>query len=702
MQELALGQPVVFEQRRWHIVSYSMGTFGLREIDTGEAARVTLSRLLEENPVHDRISRVAAVLNGSETLSQGKHPVGRQKELMDELGRKLADAYEVAYGKAEDADEYRQGYGPETRMWARAGRKAAELKKLADELERSRPEIAESLRVSQHTLYRRAVALKEEGPSGLLDARKLRNHRVTDGVDERVVQACRKVIDDRMHRSNVSKGQMAAEVKARIIAEYGDDQVVIPRSRTISAIIDELSARRYLHGDARNRRSAASAPERMYGSHPAVTPGWLEFDSTRLDVDVILPDGRKGRPELAILMDPLTRSIVAFTLAMNIRGGDLAFLIAQTMTPRPRHEIPETPKNLFELQRRGLPWAGFFDAEEREAMDVRVPLIRPQGIVTDNGSQYRSVPVQNACRKLGITLVRASPWTPTDKPHVESKFDDLPKMFCEKLPGYTGGSVSRKGEHPEDEDLLTIYELAWLLDRWIVHIWQNTPTEGLRDPRLGAMGAMSPNAAYTVMFSFAGFRAATLSRNDYISLLPYETRKINSYGIQIDYRIYDSAELANLRRRKSGTLLDGLWDVHYNPINPNVVWVHDPETDEYIQCEWKENRMDRPFSAEMFKLGRQIQEGTGVRKVLMNETSRELVDKGMAALKRERKRDQKLKLERSVQDAQKARRPDIQLMRGEEGYRAEPHAKDEPLDVAAVEAELRLSKSYQSDRGALP
>ncbi|PJI53277.1 hypothetical protein CTI14_30790, partial [Methylobacterium radiotolerans] len=386
------------------------------------------------------------------------------------LNRKLRDAQEVAYGKAEDAEVFRPGYGPETRLWTRAGLKAEELNQLADELEASRPDVAKSLRISQHTLYRRATALLEEGPRGLLDGRRIRNHRVTDGVDERVLQACRDVIATGSTAPPSARPRRAAEVKARIFAEYGDDQVVIPRSRRLTEIIDELSARKYLHGDARNRRSAAAAPERVYGSHAAIMPGYLEFDSTRLDLDVILPNGKKGKPELAILVDVLSRSVVAFTLAINIRGADLAFLIAQAMTPRPRYEIPETPKNLFELQRHGLPWAGFFNSEERESMDLRVPLVRPQFIITDNGPQYRSLAVQNACKKLGVTLVRAAPWSPTDKPHVEGEFDAIRKMFCEKLPGYTGGSVSRKGEHPEDEDLLTLYEFAWLLDRWIVHI----------------------------------------------------------------------------------------------------------------------------------------------------------------------------------------------------------------------------------------
>ena len=94
-------------------------------------------------------------------------------------------------------------------------------------------------------------------------------------------------------------------------------------------------------------------------------------------------------------------------------------------------------------------------------------------------------------------------------------------------------------------------ELQALLDEWIVAVWQNRPHDGLRDP-LAPGRALTPNERYAALIDAAGYVPVPLSPEDYIELLPADWRVINSYGVKIGLRTYDSGELNPYRRQHSG------------------------------------------------------------------------------------------------------------------------------------------------------
>lgn len=149
-------------------------------------------------------------------------------------------------------------------------------------------------------------------------------------------------------------------------------------------------------------------------------------------------------------------------------------------------------------------------------------------------------------------------------------------------------------------------------------------------------------------------------------------RKIQNDGVQVEYRMYDAPELGALRRRTSGTALDGLWEVHYLPADPRVIWVYDPETGKYIDCEWKEDRLDKPFSREVRDLATKIVESGGVvPKFTAEATSLSFIEACLQDLRRQRRRQAKQDLAREVQDAQHGLSPNIATIRGNGGYVSE-------------------------------
>jgi hypothetical protein len=162
-------------------------------------------------------------------------------------------------------------------------------------------------------------------------------------------------------------------------------------------------------------------------------------------------------------------------------------------------------------------------------------------------------------------------------------------MFTQYLPGHKGRSTEHRGTDPAAEAVWSIHALQELLQEWIV-IWQNRPHEGLRDPLMPGR-AMSPNEKYAALVSAAGHVPVALSEQEYIELLPRHRRTINSYGIRINHRTYDSPELDPFRRQPSGSGPDGHgWEVHHDPYDISRVWVRNPRTGTWITAIWRHLR----------------------------------------------------------------------------------------------------------------
>ncbi|MEE1622920.1 Mu transposase C-terminal domain-containing protein [Zafaria sp. J156] len=420
-------------------------------------------------------------------------------------------------------------------------------------------------------------------------------------------------------KSTGSVERLIHTIKAEILAAYPGEDVHVPSDRTLRRHINVLTRGKYTTGNAANRRTAANAPKRMYSSRPAIAPGHeVHVDSSPFDVLVVTGlDQENGklkvaRANLVIMLDKATQSIIATSVRLQgVKGVDLAFMLAQCLTPRLLRPQGLVAFNEYELN--DMPWAKFLSAEDAARFETTRPFIKPQRIMKDNGSDYASAVFESACTRFGIDTTSAAVHTPTDKPNVERAFHTIKTKFAQYLPGYTGGSTDRRGEHPEKEELLDVYTLAELFERWTAIVWQNMKHESLRDPLVPSI-VHSPNSMYMAMFPMTGYVPLPLGPEDYIALLPTQLRTIQMDGIQIDYRRYDAPELHLFRLRNSPDVnRDGKWTVHYNPHDPSAVWIRDPEGGGWIQCNWmNRDAFARPFSASIRRNAREITAAQGV------------------------------------------------------------------------------------------
>lgn len=457
--------------------------------------------------------------------------------------------------------------------------------------------------VSIRTVYRQLQAYEDQGLAGLTDQRVSALQQRRRRIDPRVVETINKVLAGRSRASTVSKTALIEQIRALALADFGDD-IRIPSNATMHRLLQEADRGRFSFGSAKTRETLSLAPSTAFGQRAALRPGeQVQIDTTPLDVMVRIDETTIGRPDLTILLDVATRSILAAVLRpVGTKSMDLVVVLARALVPYARR-----PEGARETRRLiSTAWAEdvLIDQQRYERFRESQPFIFPETITTDRGRNYLSKHFEAACERLGISLITAAPHTPTDKPHIERTFKSIASLFLEYCQGYVGRSVEYRGKDADtrSEQLLTIAQMQELLEDWIAVEWQNRSHDGMRDP-LHPSIQLSPNEMCRAFRHVAPELHVPLTRDDFIALLPVVRRRINRYGVTVDHRIYDSKRLAEYRRRQSPVKSkQGRWRIRLDPYNLHVVWLD--ADGEFIPLHWTNNAHDLPMLGDVWRYAR--------------------------------------------------------------------------------------------------
>lgn len=491
---------------------------------------------------------------------------------------------EVVHGLAPDAEpgsQPRPGYGPGSSVTSRQRVKAAELAIAGHD-------------VAAKTIGNRRRRYQEQGLVGLADHRPVRKRPEFGSTPEAVVEAMRKAIKEGIDTSTRNGAYLIWRTE-EILRESGGDPVELPARRTLYRLLAKLTKGTHATGSAITRRSKAHGAAAPFGELTVSAPGEvMQIDSTPLDVMVRLDNGVVGKVELTGMIDVATRTLSAAVLRPTTKSVDASVLLARTVTPElMRPGWVEALK----MSRSVLPHRRLLSLDERLEHAAAKPVIVPEMIVCDHGKAFISHNFRASCRFLEIDFQPTHKGSPFQKGHIEKMLGSVATMFAQFLPGHTGRNTDHRGRHPEQENLWSLPELQDLLDEWIIAKWQNRPHEGLRDPdHPGRL--FTPNQKYAALVEACGYVPVALSGQDYVELLPAAWRAVNSYGIRINNRTYDSPELGPMRLRDSGvTAKRGLWEVHRDPYDASRVWVRDHRGNGgWVQATWKYlNRAPVPF-----------------------------------------------------------------------------------------------------------
>lgn len=440
--------------------------------------------------------------------------------------------------------------------------------------------------ITERTLQRRLKAFEQEGAAGLRDRRHTRKEEaVFSRVHPDVILLLAKIVRSYRGRSSTSYSAIRAELELALMEEFPDagSRPGLPSLKSIERYVKKLAGDQDPTTPAAQRKTADLSPKRTFRPRPPAAPGdECQMDTTVFDAFVRMPDGRVARPHLTILVDVRTRSIIGFNFTDGAPSGeDHACLLARVLVPHPLRPWSARYK---ELDLPEMPWAPYVD-DEPNRYDTHRPYIVPRRIVVDNGRDYIGDAFGAACDRYGISRTEAPPKSPTTKSHVERTFRSITTMFARHLPGYAGSNTQERGVEPEEEDVLELRVVAQLFDEWIAVIWQNREHDGLVDPLEPSL-SHTPNSMYAASIELTGHFVVPLGEEDYIALMPRTKRTVQSDGIELNGRRYDSPYLAPMRLKKDENGDGHQVFVHFDRGDPSQVWVWSSEDGNWITCEW--------------------------------------------------------------------------------------------------------------------
>lgn len=590
MRSVRLFDYLQYDGHSWQVVAQDGPELALKNLVSERIRRVGVGELLSDDSylpdTPDRLPRLdsAAVL---ETLD----PETRRR--VEFLHRHVVEALTGSPpASATDDDDGetvgRPEYDTHRPLKDRIDAKVAEL-------------AAAGSPVGFRSLERYINAYRSDGVAGLVDGRSTKQASPTGRIEPELVSLLEQAIGAQTTLSTGTRSRVIRQVSMEA-AQLG---LAVPSRPTLYRAVDKLAGSRHPFGHATTRRTQANRPDRPYGRQSPSRPGELvEIDSTPLDLMVVYPDGSTGRVDLTAALDIATRTPCAAILRpVATKSVDAAMLLARALTPLPMQ--PGWHASLA-FSRSILP-AGMIPGDDEVRAGIAAkPVIVPESITIDRGKVYVGSTFLNACERLQISVTKAAPRTPTDKPHIERMFAAINSGFTQYLSGYVGPNVVHRGTSPHEEAVWTLAEVQNLLDLWIVTVWQNKPHPGLRHPAMPKKD-LSPNEAYAALASVAPTLNVALDRDDYIGLLPVTYRSIQGYGINFEGLQYDSAELHPYRSVKSGLPLPAAdrWEIRYDPYRLQSIFVRDHTRGVWIEAEWSLAKQTlAPFSLDVLRAAR--------------------------------------------------------------------------------------------------
>lgn len=304
-------------------------------------------------------------------------------------------------------------------------------------------------------------------------------------------------------------------------------QLPLPTRRHVKTLINATPAfDRYA---ARHGRTAAVKRFRSVQAHrtTAAPLERAEMDHTLLDLMVIddstgLP---LGRPWITACIDDFTRCVLGIYVSFEPPSHfTVARCLKQAFLPKVQlqEEFPAI-KNKWDAH-----------GVMRE-------------LVVDNGTEFHSVSLENACYSLGIEIHYSARKTPWFKGKIERFMGTLNRAIAHGSPGTTFQNIFDKEEYDPSKHAVVRYSvLKEIINTWVADVYHQKVHRTIGAPP-ALMWARSITPEAILVPDDPARLDAILGRS--------ETRRLTHKGIELYGLLYNSHELTGLRR-KLGDKLD--------------------------------------------------------------------------------------------------------------------------------------------------
>ncbi|MBA5846874.1 DDE-type integrase/transposase/recombinase [Gordonia amicalis] len=445
--------------------------------------------------------------------------------------------------------------------------------------------------VSPRTIERKLRARRDRGPAGLVSGH-CRLAKPGGTQDPEFLGVLDDTLSGYEKLSDVPITVMAGRIRTAFRAKHPEYEYVdasagnyyqFPSYATMYRLIHRRGQHLLVDKPAKRRRSAAATPITPYRPTLTTRPGAeVQADTTTLNIWCLDEAGRAVRPRLSTMIDKHTRMLTSWIITLeDPTAQDLAIMLAESLVPYP---LIEGTTERYRLVNSRIPVKKMIALDKRCAAAQARPLIPPERLVLDNGSAYKSSVFDDITAAFGISVTYCNPGSPWEKGIQERLFGTVKSSFTPYFWSYLGVSVEHRGEISATQLSAGADVVRELFSEWALLIYHNQPHDSLCDP-MTPNRKLSPLQAYTASLAYAPRFAVPITDRMLYRAYPVKWQKIPGQGIQIDGHEYDSAaeEFVALRNRPSGVLAHGdRWEIRYNPQNRACVWVHNPNTDEWL------------------------------------------------------------------------------------------------------------------------
>lgn len=467
----------------------------------------------------------------------------------------------------------------ESRSWPSGGDKVTTSQLVA--------QAAADLGITPRTLFRYEAAYEESGVAGLLDKRKTHAGAPIKASPEMFTLIANYLHANR-DRKLTETGQLR-EIRAELrLANHTFNEVSDSTLRTYlkyakASLGYEDSPKARLH-----RKRTATKPSTPYT--PAAFGEVLQMDEHILDIEVFDPlTGRIGRPRLHVLFETTISVPVSMKLSLApLTAVDAGFLLHDSLMFTRPETCGDTGAvaitNLWDLPADVSAILDKASTLSRRPLYVSVP----RAIRTDNASIYTASDFVTAATSLGISVIPARPYKPTDKAHLERFFGTLESTLIQHLPGAVGSKPQHRptGKMGPTAPLLSLPALEQVIFYYMHEVWMDQPRPNM-EPLCRPGEEISPRDALHMQMQRTGFVDGLVDPHAALALLPGTYAALSNTMITVKGLRYSSPELGYLRDTPTPDLAHkGKYHVRYDPRDLSGVWVFLPESSDAQSGRW--------------------------------------------------------------------------------------------------------------------
>lgn len=242
-----------------------------------------------------------------------------------------------------------------------------------------------------------------------------------------------------------------------------DGGLLLPSLRTVYRMVNNLDKElviRSQQGSIAAKRQCEPVLRAPEAEYPLQV---VEIDHTQLDI-VVLDKERKaplGRPWITTAIDRFSRMPV---------GVYISFL------PPGAYNVMQCLKNLIQTK-------DWLKHEYPEVIKEWPCFGRPETIVVDNGRDYHSRALREACQALGIDIQYCPVYMPNFKAKIERWFGTIATCLIHTLPGTTMSNHKKRGVYKSAEEAVAnLEDLRAIIFKWIVDDYSQDVHEEIECP----------------------------------------------------------------------------------------------------------------------------------------------------------------------------------------------------------------------------